>query len=137
MGQSKVAGAAGEGALPDLVPLGVEDELGIGGRAGPRAPGRFAFAVARAPARLAGPPPAFPWPLLGADARPGLPASGPGSAARLGGATATQSVAAANTMRASLAVDALPSAVIASEAKQSCADVPGRIEIASSLRASQ
>jgi hypothetical protein len=40
-------------------------------------------------------------------------------------------------MRASLAVDTLLSAVIASEAKQSWADVPGRIEIASSLRASQ
>ena len=76
---------------------------------------------------------------IAAEAISSCPAagSGPGSAARLGGATATQSVAAANTMRASLAVDALPSAVIASEAKQSWADVPGRIEIASSLRASQ
>src|SRR5204863_9225644 len=76
MGQSKVAGAAGEGALPDLVPLGVEDELGIGGSDEPVAPGDFAFELAGAPAGIADREQVFLWPLLAADVAQDLPAGG-------------------------------------------------------------
>src|SRR3954470_20463874 len=76
MGQSKVAGAAGEGALPDLVPLGVEDELGIGWSGEPIAPGDFAVELAGAPASITDREQVFLWPLLAADVAQDLPAGG-------------------------------------------------------------
>src|SRR5438477_2843184 len=76
MGQSKVAGAAGEGALPDLVPLGVEDELGIGGSGEPVAPGDFGFELAGTPAGIADREQVFLGALLAADVAQDLPAGG-------------------------------------------------------------
>src|SRR5712671_5814067 len=76
MRQSKVAGAAGEGALPDLVPLGVEHELVIGRGGEPVAPSDFAVELAGAPAGIADREQVFLWPLLMADVAQDLPAGG-------------------------------------------------------------
>src|SRR5215208_6771537 len=76
MGQSKITGAAGEGALPDLVPLGVEDEFGIGGSGEPVAPGDFAVELAGAPAGITDREQVFLGALLMADVAQDLPAGG-------------------------------------------------------------